>query len=179
VGYAGGTTPHPTYHDIGDHTEALRVWYDPSTVSFRELLEVFWSAHTPTSRSWSTQYKAILFFHDEEQKRLAFETRDEASARRGGATIHTELREAENYTPAEDYHQKYYLKLTPPIIDDMKAVYPDPGELTRSTAAARLNGFIGGYGEPERIEELLPELGLSEKSGRRLLSIVKSRSSLF
>ena len=78
VGYAGGAKENPTYHNLGDHTETLQIDYDSSKISYEKLLELFWEEHDPTSRSWSRQYKAVVFYHDEEQKRLAIAGRDRA-----------------------------------------------------------------------------------------------------
>ena len=71
VGYTGGTTENPTYHNLDGHTEAVQIEYDPSRISYQELLDVFWGGHNPTQPAWSRQYASIVFYHDEEQKRLA------------------------------------------------------------------------------------------------------------
>ena len=76
VGYAGGEKKNPTYHSLGDHTETIQIDYDPKQISYAKLLEVFWRSHDPLSRSCSRQHKAAVFYHNEEQKRLATETRD-------------------------------------------------------------------------------------------------------
>jgi methionine-S-sulfoxide reductase len=90
VGYAGGARENPTYHQLGDHTETLQIDYDPAKISYEKLLEIFWEEHDPTSRSWSRQYKAVVFYHDDEQKRLAIASRDRLAAKLG-KTIHTEV----------------------------------------------------------------------------------------
>ena len=63
VGYAGGTTNNPTYRALGDHAETIQVDYDPTQISYEELLEAFWTSHSPTSRPWSRQYASIIFYH--------------------------------------------------------------------------------------------------------------------
>jgi len=65
VGYTGGSTKNPTYHSLGDHTETVQIDYDPTQISFEELLDVFWDSHRPTQRAWSRQYMAAVFFHNE------------------------------------------------------------------------------------------------------------------
>ena len=67
---------NPTYHSLGDHSESIQIDYDPAMVSYKDLLKIFWEGHDPTARSWSTQYKAAIFYHNDEQKKLAEETRD-------------------------------------------------------------------------------------------------------
>ena len=101
VGYAGGTMKNPTYHNLGDHTETIQIDYDPTQISYEELLDVFWDSHNPTSRPWSRQYMSIVFYHDEEQKRSAIETRDREGSRREGV-IFTEIVPASQFYLAED-----------------------------------------------------------------------------
>jgi methionine-S-sulfoxide reductase len=71
VGYAGGTTENPTYHNLGGHSETIQIEYDPTRISYQELLDVFWAGHAPTQPAWSRQYASLIFYHDEEQRRLA------------------------------------------------------------------------------------------------------------
>jgi len=174
VGYAGGKKPHPTYHSLGDHTETIQIDYDPAIISYRQLLDVFWSSHDPKSRSWSTQYKAAVFYHNDEQQRLAVETRDRLGDKLGG-TIHTEITPYSGFYMAEDYHQKYRLRGNTDFLREIKAIYPEEGDFVNSTAAARLNGYLAGYGRPEEVRKLLPDLGLSPETQARLLKIVERR----
>jgi len=174
VGYAGGTRRSPTYRSLGDHTETLRVEYDPARVSYEELLRVFWESHDPRQRTWSTQYKAAVFVHDEGQRRLAERTREQI-ARRLGAAVHTEILPAGPFTPAEDYHQKYYLRADRVLAGELLAIYPDPADFAGSTAAARLNGYLGGNGSLEQLRGEIDGLGLSLRARERLLEIVSAR----
>jgi len=109
VGYAGGTTPEPTYEHIGDHSEAIEIEFDPARISYRDLLAVFWQSHDPAYRSVSRQYRAAVFWQGDDQRRLAEITRGEA-ARGPGRGVATALEPLRSFTPAEDYHQKYYLR---------------------------------------------------------------------
>ncbi|MFX1411650.1 MAG: peptide-methionine (S)-S-oxide reductase, partial [Promethearchaeota archaeon] len=127
VGYAGGTTENPTYYRLGDHSETLQIDYDPTRVSYQDLLDVFWRSHNPTRPAGSRQYMSIIFYHDDEQKRLALETRDREAARRN-ATIYTEIVPATGFTWAEDYHQKYRLRQVPALMREFEALYPDAGD---------------------------------------------------
>ena len=118
VGYAGGTTPDPTYEQVCSgttgHTEAVQVLFDPDVVSYSELLDAFWQVHDPTSRNrqgWDigSQYRSALFFQDADQQRLAIASRDErqSSVRR---PIVTEILPAAQFYDAEEYHQRYFEK---------------------------------------------------------------------
>ena len=74
VGYAGGQKKDPTYRAIGDHTEAIEIEYDPTKITYGQLLHVFWNNHNACRQPWSTQYKSAIFYHDAAQKKLADET---------------------------------------------------------------------------------------------------------
>lgn len=169
VGYSGGTKRNPTYHDLGDHSEAIQIDFDPGRVSYERLLEVFWKSHDPTSRSWSRQYRAVLFFHNEEQKRSAEESRDREAARIKGK-IQTELLPAAEFHLAEGYHQKYYLRLDSLLSAEFRQMFPLEKDFVNSTAAARANGFIVGYGTMAGLQGDLDRLGLSEEGRKRLLA---------
>jgi peptide-methionine (S)-S-oxide reductase len=118
VGYAGGHTENPTYRDVCSHgtghAEVLRVEFDPSVVSFEQLLEVFWAMHDPTQVNRQgpdvgDQYRSAIFTNSDEQQRAAEASRDAAQAR-FDRPIATEITPAGPFYPAEDYHQRYYDK---------------------------------------------------------------------
>jgi len=171
VGYTGGAKADPTYRALGDHTEAFQVEYDPAVISYRDLLERFWSAHDPCRASGSTQYKAAVWCHDEAQLEAAVET-----ARAIPGDVQTEVLRAGTFYPAEDYHQKYYLRGFDWLEEELTAYYPDPVDLRRSTAAARINGVLGGHATPEQIEAVLPRLGLSPEATGRLREVALQRA---
>jgi len=87
VGYAGGTTENPTYHHIGDHTETVQIDYDPTKTSYRELSDIFWRSHDSHRKTWMRQYMSIIFYHTEEQKRVAMETRDRERAKSNTSVV--------------------------------------------------------------------------------------------
>ena len=120
VGYIGGQTPNPTYEDVctdrTGHAEAVEVEYDPSKISYEQLLNVFWENHDPTTVNrqgpdWGTQYRSVIFFHTPEQ-----ETQAQASKQawdksgRFRNKIVTQIVPAPTFYPAEDYHQQYLEK---------------------------------------------------------------------
>ena len=170
VGYAGGTTQNPTYRNLGDHTETIQIEYDPTVVSYEELLGVFWSSHSPTARPWSRQYMSIIFYHNDEQRRLAIETRDREAAKVGGE-IYTEIVPASEFTLAEAYHQKYQLRRVPDLVAEFSAIYTDD-DFVASTATARVNGYLGGNGTCEGLREEVDSLGLSAAGSEKLLKMV-------
>jgi len=167
VGYAGGTKENPTYMNLGDHAETIQIDYDPTRVCYTDLLEIFWQSHDPTSRPYSRQYMSIIFYHNEEQRTLAEESRDREEARRG-VPILTEIMPSSGFTLAEGYHQKYRLQQNPEFMEEFRAIYPDDGWVD-STAAARVNGYLAGYGSQSELSAGLDSLGLSPEAGERLL----------
>jgi peptide-methionine (S)-S-oxide reductase len=122
VGYAGGVTPNPSYREVCSgatgHTEVVRVVYDPKTVSYAELLRVFWEAHDPTQgmrqgNDEGTQYRSAIYTCGEEQAKAAVASREEyqrALDAAGLGRITTEIREAPEFYYAEEYHQQYLAK---------------------------------------------------------------------
>ena len=174
VGYAGGKKENPTYHQLGDHTETLEVDFDPTRISYEKLLEIFWEEHDPTSRSWSTQYKAAIFYHGDEQKRQALATRDRLAARLG-KTIRTELIPFSRFYPAETYHQKYYLRGNKQLLKELQRYYPQEEGLMNSTAAARVNGYLGRNGTADSLKAEIEGYGLSESSRQALLHAAEGK----
>ena len=172
VGYAGGQTKDPTYRSIGDHSETIQIDYDPTRLSYRKLLSIFWQSHDPTSPAWSRQYMSAIFYHNDEQRMLALETRALEEKRRN-KRIQTEIVPFGKFYLAEDYHQKYGLRGNSDLMREFKAMYPRDIDFINSTAAARVNGYLGGYGTSEDIKATIESLGLSSAARERLLAIDK------
>lgn len=170
VGYAGGTTPDPTYYSISDYTETVDVTYDPSRITYQELLDVFWANHSPQYPPYSTQYKSIIFYYNEEQHQQALESkaRQEQAI---GKQLYTEIRPAGAFYLAEDYHQKYYLRTVPEFAAEYEAIYPSLDDFVNSTAATRVNAYLGGGGTAEGLAKELKSLGLSPTSQDRLVKL--------
>lgn len=171
VGYAGGTTPNPTYYNIGNHSETVQADYDPSRISYEQLLDAFWYGHDPTADALSIQYRSAIFYHNEAQKTAAIESMARQEARRG-RKIQTAIIPYTQFFLAEDYHQKYYLRGQFDLFREIAAAYPDANEFVNSTAAARLNGYLAGYGDEATVKSQLDEYGLSEAGKETLLQIV-------
>jgi len=173
VGYAGGTEPDPTYHNIGSHSETIQIDYDPDIVSYQELLDVFWAANAGYQSGYSRQYNSIIFYHDEEQKRLAEESYQKRLEERPN-TVLTEIIPYKDFTLAELYHQKYYLQVEEKLLQDALSNHDDFEGFIYSTTAARLNGYLGGYGDPATLEKELESYGLSDKGEKILLEIAEN-----
>ncbi len=120
AGYTGGQKQNPAYEEVSSgttgHVEAVQVYYDPSKVTYTELLDYFWRHVDPTDPGGQfvdrgSQYRSVIFYHNEEQKRLA-EKSKEALNKSGNfdKPIVTEIIKFTNFYPAEDYHQDYYQK---------------------------------------------------------------------
>jgi methionine-S-sulfoxide reductase len=171
VGYAGGRKKNPTYTNLGDHTETVQMDYDPSQISYEELLSIFWKSHDPTQGAWSQQYKAVVFYHSEEQKRLAVESRDREMLIKK-LKIKTEILAFTGFYLAEDYHQKHRLRQYGDLMKEFRAIYPNGEDFVNSTATARANGYLAGHGMSSEIRLELPDLGLSPTAQKKLLGLV-------
>ncbi len=120
VGYMGGTLKNPTYEDVctdqTGHAEIVQVEYDPSKISYREILDVFWNCHDPTTLNRQgpdvgTQYRSVIFYHNQEQERDAKKSKEELeSSGKYKKKIVTEIVPASEFYRAEEYHQQYYQK---------------------------------------------------------------------
>jgi peptide-methionine (S)-S-oxide reductase len=117
-GYAGGKKKNPTYEEVSagmtGHTEVVQVTYDPKKITYEKLLDVFWRNVDPLTPNRQfcdvgSQYRTAIFYHDENQKRLAEESK-KALSKRFKEPIVTEIVRATEFYPAEDYHQDYYIK---------------------------------------------------------------------
>ncbi|HEX6041439.1 peptide-methionine (S)-S-oxide reductase MsrA [Longimicrobium sp.] len=119
-GYMGGQVAHPSYEDVCNgttgHAEVVQITFDPSEVSFRELLDVFFTIHDPTTLNRQgadvgTQYRSVVFYHDDEQKRVAEEAiRDLEAQAVWDNPVVTQVVPAPEFYPAETYHQEYFAR---------------------------------------------------------------------
>ena len=118
VGFMGGTKENPTYEegctDKTGHAEVVQLKFDPDEISYEKLLETFWSIHDPIQMNrqgpdTGSQYRSVIFYHNEKQKELAEKSKEKQSAKHG-KPIATEIVPAAEFYKAEEYHQKYHQK---------------------------------------------------------------------
>ncbi len=117
-GYSGGFVENPSYEEVCSgttgHAEATQIKYDPAQISYEELLEVFWKTHDPTTlnqqgNDFGPQYRSAIFYHNDEQRRLAEEYKKKLdTARIWDKPIVTEITPFTNFYSAENYHQDYF-----------------------------------------------------------------------
>ena len=178
VGYTGGTTETPDYHKIGDHSEAIRIEFVPKKVSYAQLLEVFWASHDPGYDAYNRQYRSVVFYLNERQKKEATASR-ERIADAALYDVFTAVEPAGKFFDAEDYHQKYLLRKATGILQEFQVIYPEPENFIASTAAARINVYLGCNGESEVLQRELDQLGLSTQMQERLVQHVSSSCDHF
>jgi hypothetical protein len=143
---------------MGDHTESVEVDFDPSVISYKELLGHALAQGSFGGRAYSKQYRSVVFYHSAEQK---------AAAQALGIN---ELEPFRLFTRAEDYHQKYYLQQSP-LAKDFYAMFPGSKAFTDSTAVTRANAIVGGHVPKAMIQSMLPSLGVGEAAAQKLLKL--------
>jgi len=167
VGYAGGSTPYPTYHALADHIETVQLKFNPAQISYAELIQLFFRSHTSTQPAYKRQYTSAVFYHDPAQEKLARAAKVELELEKGTPS-YTVLYPYTQFYLAENRHQKYKLQRQQKLLQEFEAMHPDFEAIINATAAARVNGYLGGYGSIETLEEEIGEFGLSP-TGQRLL----------
>ena len=171
VGYCGGTLKNPTYHDLGDHSESIQVDFDPTKLTYDQILDRIWVSHNPCSTAWSRQYMSAIFYQGEDQKKAVLASKQRMEEKLGKA-VKTAILPLTTFWLAEDYHQKYELRCTGELMKEFTAIYPDAKQFVNSTAAARVNSYIGGQGTAEQLKQEIDLLGLSAEGKKRLQSYV-------
>ena len=139
-------------------------------ISYADLLETFWNTHNHCRSAFSRQYRSAIFYQNESQKKLALASKELRSAK---AKVQTEIEPLARFYLAEDYHQKYQLRQNAELMRDFDRLYPDLENFINSTAAARVNGYLGGHGNAENLKADIPKLGLSDESNALLTGIVR------
>ena len=173
VGYAGGTTANPTYHNIGNHIEVVEIDFDRTRISYAELLEIFWRSHNPRQLpSWSRQYMDAVFYRSESQRQCVELKLDREKV--NGGEIHTLIQPLTQFYLAEDYHQKYYLRQEAELMKEFDRTC-DRTQFINSLVAARVNGYVAGCGTLSNLKAEIRDFGLSAGGCQKLEKIV-SRS---
>lgn len=142
VGYAGGTTAAPTYHDLGDHTEVVRLEYDPERLGYADLLGVAFDAHDPDRQPGKRQYHGLVCPETDAQREAL-----SAYLRRIGRSpegIETRIEPRPSFHAAESYHQKYTLRTDRTLMGLFEEAGYDDRGIRESAAAAKLNADLAG-----------------------------------
>lgn len=163
---------------MGDHTETVRVEFNPQEISYPELLKIFWAGHNPRYNSSKRKYRNAIFYLNEQQRQQAEQSRAEIETLLGGS-VQTDIEPLSQFYLAEDYHQKYYLRSAEAFFSELKAIYPDEKQLAASTAAARVNGYLGCNGKADGLTREIGRLGLSFTAQQRLAGHLSSSCSSF
>jgi peptide methionine sulfoxide reductase MsrA len=167
VGFAGGTTAKPTYHDLGDHVEAVRVTYDPEVITYPELLQVYWNSHPHDLPPPEDPRVAVAVLYDGGAQKQAA---GEFLRSTGGRGALAELRPLGHFTPAERRQQKFHLqRARPELVAELTRNYPSLDAFLASTAAARIHAVFRGVAGPEALAEAAAELGIDPDELARLL----------
>ena len=177
-GYSGGTLQNPDYHHLDDHSEVVKVEFDPLRVTYAQLLKVFWESHDPSIATYSRQYRNAIFYLDETQ-RVEAERSLEMTAETLGVEIKTSIEPAGEFYAAEDYHQKYLLRGAGQLWQEFRAMYPDDEKIAASTAAARINGYLGCNGNREDLEKEFGQFGLTPQAQQWLTGYLSSACTRF
>jgi len=161
-----------------DYSETVQVEFNPQEISYQQLLDVFWASHDPTYKVYSRQYRNAIFYLSEEQRIQAERSREliEKSKKR---PVYSAIEKAGVFYPAEDYHQKFYLRQKDKLIEEFKQIYPDDDQFIASTAAARINGYLGCNGKPEDLKKEVGLLGLSAAAQNYLVEYVATACRQF
>lgn len=175
TGFAGGTTAEPTYRKIGDHTETIQIAFDASLLSYEDILNIFWNSHDAAKdRSYKgRQYLSLLIVHSTEQLKTAKRMKSERE-KQNGKEIGTEILYDLPFYPAENRHQKYFLKRFDKAMDTLLPLFPDHSSFIHSTIAARLNGFVSENGRLTDIKDELSDWQLSEEEEKVLRKVLQN-----
>jgi hypothetical protein len=154
------------------------VEFDPTQVSYAELLDVFWESHDPGYDPYLRQYRNAVFYLNEDQRQLAEESLITVKGSSRGE-VSTVVEPAGEFYVAEDYHQKYLVRKAKGILQEYQTIYPDQDSLVASTAVARVNGYLGCNGQPEDVEKELTRLGLSRQMQELLVEHMSTSCDRF
>ncbi|MDN6193582.1 MAG: peptide-methionine (S)-S-oxide reductase [Alkalibacterium sp.] len=164
TGFAGGTSSEPTYRNMGDHTETVQIAFDSTLLSYEDILRIFWDSHDAFKDRYfkERQYISLLIVHSTKQLRIAEKVKNELE-NKYGKTIQTEIQFDVPFYPAEERHQKYFLKRFEKAMTSLLPLFNDHTSFAHSTIAARLNGFVKEHGRLDAIKNELSEWQLTQK----------------
>ncbi|XP_044469475.1 peptide methionine sulfoxide reductase A5-like isoform X2 [Mangifera indica] len=159
AGYAGGSKTNPEFRSLGDHAESVLVEYDPRLITFRQLLEVFWSSHDcrqvfGQGPDVGNQYRSIIFTSGTDESRLAALSKEKEQMKSKRSIVATQIQKLGNFYPAEPEHQKFELKRNPFLLQLMGNLPQE--ELEKSSLAAKLNGYAAELCPP-KVQKLIDD----------------------
>ena len=142
-------------------------------ISYEKIMDLFWSTHNHCATPKSRQYMSAVFYANDEQKKTAFDLglkhQDKIKQR-----VTTYVLPLKEFSLAEPYHQRYALTQRPDLFKEMVNYYPTLNPFLASTAATRLNGYLGGFGTSEQLEKEIDSYGLTPRGRATLRALVKS-----
>ena len=147
--------------------------YDPSVITYAELVDLALTAHNPTWVAHKVQYASLILAHDDAQLETARERATRFSAVLGGRPLATRIEPLKRFWNAEDYHQKYHLRNDRVLAVEFRAMFgSDEAAFRESTAAARVNGYVAGDGTAAQLEREIDLLGLGPDGRSKLITRV-------
>lgn len=158
VGYAGGTTDNPTYKNIGNHAETLKVLYNPEIVSYEELVNYYIEITEVNNRPISGQYRYIIFYDNETQKEHIKEVE---AKQREAEEIYFDVKELDKFFVAEDYHQKYQVRSNEKLYNKLMEIFKNEQSFIDSHIATKLNSFRSGFINNQEINQIIDDSYLS------------------
>ncbi|KAL6145192.1 hypothetical protein ACLB2K_055880 [Fragaria x ananassa] len=173
VGYAGGSKTNPEYRSLGDHAESVQVVYDDRLISYKQLLEVFWSSHDyrqvfGQGPDVGNQYRSIIFTNGTEEFRLASVSKEREQTKSRSSIVTTQIQPLGPFYPAEPEHQKFELKRRPFLLQLMGNLPEE--ELERSHLAAKLNSYAAELCPPNIQKKIDVKINDIIKKGWPILS---------
>jgi peptide-methionine (S)-S-oxide reductase len=155
----------------------VQVVFDPAVIGYERLLEIFWDGVEPTHMVMGRQYANNIFYHSDEQRRQAEESKQRL-AEKLKQSVFADIIPFLHFYPAEDYHQKYYLQQSRELMGILKEIYPNFQDLIKSTAAGRLNGYRGGYLTQPRLRVELAKIEEAAPFSDRILDAARGAGVL-
>lgn len=172
VGYAGGTKSNPDYRNLGNHAECVKIEYDPTLISFKQLLDVFWASHDSRQvfgqgPDVGNQYRSIIFTNGTLETRLAAASKEAEQTRIRSSIVTTQIQQLGTFYPAESDHQKFELKRYHFLLQLIGSMPEE--ELQKSSLATKLNGYAAELCPPKIQKQIDVKIDEILKSGWPIL----------
>ena len=164
VGFAGGSSPEPSYTSQGNHAETVEVAYDPQRTSYKELLKHFWKHHNPHAKPVFDSSASAIFIADSQDKKVAEMAKSEWLAAHPNTSLSSSIREIKQFYPARTEQQKHYLQQDPILLESL----PQYDEILHTPLATKLNSVSGRGGERQALSQSLSGFGISSEAQKIL-----------